>query len=247
MTYTNKIASFFDERVLLHTHVEKAAGTTLTYGLAEIVGWARTIDTRLTPDLRSDRLSAAALQHTWLYSGHHHYGVHVRFEGRTPLYIAAVRPPMERLVSYYRYTVNAPKHPAWRHIGDLDFPSAVCKFVEIDHAIVSGGQTRMLMGRHRIDDLTHEEILDHLNERYWLIVPYRQVNRALVMIRKAFGLPPIQRSSLNVGKGPQVEIDPGVVAMLRERMKADQAIVRWAQDSFEDNIGRAVESIRRRM
>ncbi len=233
---------FLDEHVFIHTHIEKTAGSALVQGLAAIVGWSHTVDVRGDGSISAAGMSAEDRALTRLYSGHFDYGVHRHFTQR-PLYVAAVRPPVDRAVSYYRYGVERTGHPNHKRFSAMDFKSAFNYLDRKAHAVARNGQVQRVMGEAYRDDLSEDEIARHVREAYFAIVPQPRVGAIINAIRKALDLPVLPLAQFNVGKGPEVVLERPLRRRINRCNAADVALLDHVRTSFSETVERVQDYI----
>ena len=104
-----------EDRILIHLHIPKTAGTSLTTILAQ--NYPDGTRKGLNPDDLSK--PADVLKNEFrdikLTYGHLPHGV-ANLIGRKHLYICALRRPGPRILSYYNYIKNTVNHPVHKHL-----------------------------------------------------------------------------------------------------------------------------------
>lgn len=108
--------SYFDRHVLIHTHIAKSAGTSILDALTDILGPDHVMNENRSPNPRSavSSLSSSRRRSLKLISGHFWYGRRARHFDRRPVYLAAVRDPIERFISLFHFVLAGEKHPFHR-------------------------------------------------------------------------------------------------------------------------------------
>lgn len=235
---------FLRSHIFIHTHVEKTAGTALTYGLGAIVGWTYAMDTRLAMSVQAREMPRPVADSLRLYTGHFLWGAHRYFQQR-PLYVATVREPTERAVSFYRYVVTDQNHPGHKLIGNSDFASAMAIFREHNRHIAHNGQARVLGGIRIPEPVDRDALLKHVEDSYFLVVPQEQVNHAVRRLREAFGLPGLLAERPNTGRGEMPTLEPEILRRLEEWNAVDAALYRHACERFDEQLENACDFIRR--
>ncbi len=162
---------FFREHFVVHTHIEKTAGSSLTRGFIEAFGEDRVWDIRGKKHPKPESISPEERARIFVLTGHFLYGAHDRFFDRAPVYVACVRPPLERFRSHYDFVRVRPGHPTHARIAgkslrevveDLRKPKAVLNVM-----------TRALTGQAHIGE---DKLLKHVEDSYLIVTPSHRVN-----------------------------------------------------------------------
>ena len=234
--------AFLAKHILIHTHVPKTAGSTLAHALAAMVGGTQAMDLRLRRALRPRDMTDEDKRELRMISGHFVYGMHERFPQR-PLYLAAVRDPVERAVSYYRFVKGAKDHPNHAEFQDLSFEESWGRMTGRAALTRSNEQSAILSGLQPGDTPDEDLLWQRAKEDYFLIIPQGQVDEAIRRLRAAYGLPWTKVPQMNRSHGDAPE--PG--ADIRIRIEAENALdltlVDWAGRNFEERLDRAVAYI----
>lgn len=230
---------FLAEHVLIHTHVPKTAGATLAAGLSAIVGGVQTMDLRLRRSIPLDRLSGEDLAGLMLVTGHFPYGAHARFPGRTPLYFAAVREPADRTVSNYRFLATHAGEPGHEEAAHCSFE----QWESLHRKRRPDEQSRMLMGARSGNGIDPDEVIAHVDDAYFLVIPQPEVSRALTALRGAFGVAWAPVANANVSVGHEVVPDAPTRAAIRDVNAADTALYEHVRATFDERLERACDYI----
>lgn len=234
--------AFLAEHVFLHTHIPKTAGSTLSHGLASIVGAVNTVDLRLNRRVGLDEMSAEDLARLNLVSGHFAYGVHTRFE-RRPLYVAAVREPVERAVSGYRFLQTPPDHPDHPHVKDRDFETAWEALREALGRAAENTQARMLTDAGTRRDVPEDALWAQIDHAYFLIIPQPEMTRAIQRLRAAFGVPWTRVTPHNISRGYEVELSTDMRTRILAANRVDTELFARISEDFDDRLQRACDYI----
>lgn len=173
----------FDRSILIHTHIEKTAGSTLVRGLARALGPDRVYDLRVVANPRLPTLTAEAKRNIYVLTGHFHYGTQDQYFDRKKVYIACVRQPLDRLRSYFNFVRTRPNHPGYSALVDK-------KFSELVQDIIAGrslrvnGMSRALSGVARP---SKEDLLNHVERNYAIVTPHHRVNDTLRELASLLG------------------------------------------------------------
>lgn len=165
------MSDFFREHLVVHTHIEKTAGSSLTRGFIDAFGEDRVWDIRGKKHPKPEFITEEERRRIFLLTGHFLYGAHDRFFDRSPVYIACVRPPLERFRSHYDFVRVRPGHPTHQRITgkslrdvveDLKKPKAVLNLM-----------TRALTGQSHISE---DRLFKHVENNYLIVTPSHRVN-----------------------------------------------------------------------
>ena len=117
----------------MFTHLEKCAGSSLSFAAGDLFGEHR-VDLR---DGQTDlnQLSKRQLSDIWFLSGHFHYGNLDKYFPKRKLYLATVRDPADRFASWINYVSLRPDHPDHAILKETNFffNEAMHKLIEVSH------------------------------------------------------------------------------------------------------------------
>lgn len=231
-----KSEAFFRSHVLVHTHVEKAAGTSLVYGLKQIFGNAKVYDTRDLPRLDTGDPSVG------VYTGHMWYGVHKVFN-RLPVYVATVREPVKRTISYYNYVMGRPDHPTYPYIEGLEFSDAIRVMVDRKIGPMLNEQCKALTGSMNANFLS---AATNIANNYLFVLPYHAVNNGLNEISCLFGEGGnVVFKEHNKGSSKEVYISAEDKEFILDNNIEDSKLCKWVDSQYENEGWRCkINSIR---
>ncbi|MEM6662812.1 MAG: hypothetical protein AAF666_11625 [Pseudomonadota bacterium] len=236
--------AFLREHLLIHTHTPKTAGSAVSAGLSAIVGGVHTLDTRFKRATPIGDLTDAERDEIFFVSGHFRYGIHTAFD-RVPLYLAAIRSPVDRVVSMYRYMQDAPEDEQDLSVTKLDFDEAWRVMDENGGPDRRDLQARYLTGKK--DGPLDEDFLWHQADiGYFLLIPQDRVSEAIHRLRAAFGVAWTKVSRVNPSRSAPVEPSKDSSTAIRERNPLDQALFDHVAARFDDNLNRACAYIAKR-
>ena len=234
---------FLNEHVFIHVHNEKTGGTTLTHGIANVVGWAQTHDLRQRNVVPIEALSAADRDQIRLFNAHRKYGEHHRFR-ETPLYVSSMREPVTRFVSFYKFVQARPGHPSHVYVGERSLEDAYETLRSKARGWARGNQqARAMLGGDLEAEITSEEVIEHVRENYFLVAPMNKINAAIAGLRSAMKLPPVTPQRLNVSKSPDLDVSPALRERLLEDNQVDTALIEFAKADFDARLTRAIAYI----
>jgi hypothetical protein len=229
-------AAFFARHIVLHTHVEKSAGSTLCYALTRMFGPEHCLDTRPREAPRPEALSPDALARLRLLSGHFHAGSHEQLFDRVPVRIATVREPVARLLSFLGFLARSPDHPEYPRLGTLPPDAAVEVMLAEGHRMVSNSQCRVLSGT-TVFEAAHRAA----EEEYLAVLPHARALDLARLFSDALRLPApnpnIRRNAAPDGGRPV--LSPRLEELVRHAVAEDARLVAWAEDTAEATLARA--------
>lgn len=227
--------AFFRDHVLIQTHIPKTAGSALSAGISAIVGGVHALDRRLKISVPVEDMSSADLDDVWFLSSHMGYGQHVLFD-RTPLYFAAVRDPVDRAVSYYRYLQNRPNEYMSKHARGLSFEDS---WHAIDTASGPDGrnmQSRKLISFKESGPIDEALLWRRVSDDYFLIIPHHKVESAIHRLRAAFGVFRTPVAKVNVSKSEAVEPSAEIIEQIRHANALDVQLYDRVVSDFDETL-----------
>lgn len=237
--------AFFREHILVHTHIPKTAGSSLSAGLTAIVGALHTVDRRLAPSVPIEEMTPEDMDDVYFISSHTGYGLHRLFD-RTPLYVAAVREPVDRAVSYYRYLQNRPTEPAHQQVIGKTFEDSWHALDAEMGPSRRNMQARMLISP--VDDEPVDEALlwQRVEHDYFLLIPHDKVGHAIGQLQTAFGGYRAPLAKVNVSKADPVTPSDEIQRTIREVNALDAALYARVVAEYEDSLADACRYVAQR-
>jgi len=208
---------FFSRFLLVHTHVEKTAGTTLVGHLSRLFGAEHVLDLRSAEVPQPAALDAERRRAVWLLTGHFHQGTIEGHFHRRPVRVALVRRPLDRVVSYYKYVHAAPNHPAHERYGHLPFPEAIRKMLELDAGPTRNEQSRVLTGMR---DPGWPDVAYAVERQYAAVCTQPSVDRLTALFNERFGVE-VPHRFLNRGAPDAPDIDEETQRLIEETNALD--------------------------
>lgn len=233
---------FLARHILIHTHIPKTAGSTLATGLSSIVGGVHAMDLRLARRVDLEEMTTDDLADLKLISGHFPYGMHTRFN-RAPLYFAAVRDPVERAVSAYRFLLTHPTHNDHPVVLGRDFPSAWQALQDKRGDRGKNEQARLIMGGKPGDAIDPETLWKQAEHAYFLIIPQPRMTEAIHALRAAFGIPWAKIAPMNASKGHDTTPGDAMSRLILEADELDAALYARIEADFPARLQRACDVI----
>lgn len=228
---------FLDAHIIVHTHIEKTAGSTLSRALHGLAG-DRFRDTR-DGGPRPAALPAEEKTRLHVLAGHIFYGVHQGFDQK-PLYMAAVRDPVAREVSHYRYLLGHPEHPAHKTVAGKGFSEGYAAFTEFRGAAkMQNRQCQHLTGKVDPLRLTRNEVRRRLERDYFLVIPSDRMTETLGALLSALGLDAPVETRVNVSSAAPVDVPDALADQIRQTNALDDWMVREAERLFAQKLDAA--------
>ena len=230
-------SAFLREHIFIHTHVPKTGGTALFHNLASMFGAMHCLDVRLSRSGPFADLSVAEMDEIHMISGHFDFGVHKAI-GRRPLYIAAIREPVARAVSAYRYMQTAKSQPEHATCRDLPFEEA---WAEMDRRFDSqrrDRQSHMLWGTSEITIADWDHLVRRIEDDYLLVIPQNRIADAVARLREAFGVYKAPVQDMNVSRAPEFTPSDDIAATIRDANALDARLFDYVADCFDARLAR---------
>ncbi|MBX6374684.1 MAG: sulfotransferase family 2 domain-containing protein [Acetobacteraceae bacterium] len=216
---------FFDHFLLVHTHVEKTAGTTLVGHLTRLFGAEHVLDLRSAEVPRPADLEPQQRRAVWLLTGHFHRGAHEGQFDRRPIRLALVRQPLDRAISYYKFVHGAPTHPAHERFGHLPFPEAIRKMLELDAGPIRNEQSRMLTG---MNDPKWPDVVYAVEQQYAAVCTQSSVVRLAALFNECFGVD-LPCQYLNRGRPGTPHLDEETQRLIEETNALDIRLFQYVE------------------
>jgi hypothetical protein len=221
-----KEKNFFSYYLIVHTHIEKCAGTSLNIDIANLVGNDYSYDLR-HPELKRPKfMNQVERDNIKFLTGHFHFKDHMTFFTKSPLYIATVRDPVERFVSFVQYAKEREQHPA-HSLCILPPEECMEKLLsERNHGVVSNGQC-MALSKARTFEHARKNIIDN----YLIVQPFYSVKNISNLFYKLLSdnnsFPVEANTYTNASKKNTVNLEPSTVKRIRELNSEDDKLFKW--------------------
>jgi hypothetical protein len=231
---------------LIFLHIPKTAGTTLN----RIIEWQ--YDPRLIYTVdpyqiratvgRLRTLSEGRRRRLQVVRGHLIYGVHDCLpQGGT--YITMLRDPVKRVLSSYQFILRRPLHPLHRKlkakgIGVEEFLTYTANRQNL--------QTKMLAGVPYVgpcDDNTLQKAIAHAERDFTVVGLSERFQESLLMIAATYQWKIPYYENRKVSKS-RPEIDPAMIALIRQHNPYDLALYEYGQKRFEQDLRRHAEAMK---
>ncbi|WP_372620581.1 hypothetical protein [Falsiroseomonas sp.] len=235
------LAAVFARHVVIHTHIEKCAGSSVIEGFRRLFGPPACLDLRAADAPRPAKLPPEHRARIRLLTGHIHHGGHEEAFGRQPLYIATVRDPVARLVSFLGFLRRSVAHPEYARYAGVPVEEAVRRMVSRRYSFVGNGQC-MALARTP----SFEAARASIERNYLLVLPHASANRIPALFADAFGLPrPKQVIWVNAtpAKPPEIVPDEALAAHIHSLNAEDDRLYHWVLENEEALLARATERL----
>ena len=218
----------FKDKMIFHTHVEKAAGTTLVNGLKEALGTEHVHDLRPPAAKSPSDMASAEKVRLYVLTGHFHYGAYMNDFARPKTFIATIRHPFDRFRSYVNYVRSG--HPAYRYVGGKTFAEVIGDYIDARRPQADNQMARVLTG---LKSPTFEQARDNIEQNYLFVAPHQRVNDALSSLLGVVNhtAPPPR---LHSNKGPKKPMEDvgDLEARFNRANELDIELHRYCEDRF---------------
>lgn len=238
-------SAFLREHIFIQTHVPKTGGTALFHNLSSIFGAVHSMDLRLPRSVPFRELSVEDMDEVHFISGHFNYGIHAPI-ARRPLYIAAVREPVSRAVSAYRYFQRAKSQPEHEVCARNCFEDAWREMDKSFKAQRRDRQAEMLLGTLDREKDNWDDLCRRIDQDYLLVIPQDRIDEAIAQLREAFGLPKAPAQRANVSKAETVTPSDAISAEIRAANPLDARLCEHINATFKDRLQSACHFIAER-
>lgn len=222
---------------LIFVHIPKAAGSTLKRILR--YRHARAEAVFLDVDREEEQLQAlrdmapAARSRVRILGGHHPYGLHEYFS-EPSAYITAVRDPVQRVVSLYRYGLSRPGH----YLHD-----ALTEGMSLEELVRSGvttetdnGQVRFIAGHNKdipygaCGEAMLQKAKDHIERHFAGVAVAGDFDRSLVLAshRLGWARPPVY-NDVNVNSRTAARVSASALQVIAEHNALDIELFAWVK------------------
>jgi hypothetical protein len=261
----------FSRNVLVFVHIPKTAGTAACDVLFKQLGFDRCLETndgkvgkihesrlrkfawRARKSLRNAALrlrgvdpllpksvARADFARLRLLGGHYALGEEPKL-GREPVYLTAVRDPVDRFLSDYYYRIDQRStRPAGRRERHAFWTYDVDRFV--DHVYARRAWNEMnLQCRYLGGVATFAAAKRAVDDRVFLAAPSNRLNEFLQLLRPVLDLSSTQAPRSNVGRARQGKAPPSpeTLAKIREMVSEDQLLFDYVSRAFDDLFRKA--------
>lgn len=233
-------AAFFGRHIVLHTHVEKAAGSTVCYALTHMFGPEHCLDLRTPGSPRPEAVPPDSRAGLRLLSGHFQAGSHEHMFDRQPVRIATVREPLDRLQSFLGFIARSPGHPDHARLGTLPPDDAVEAMLAEGHRMTANSQCQVLS---RVPAFAPAR--DAAEEEYLLVLPHAGALELASLFAEALRLPRPNHKIRRNQSPPFARPILGARAetLVRAATAEDARLVAWAEENAARLLARARERL----
>jgi hypothetical protein len=226
---------------LYFMHIPKTAGTSVRAVLAEQYRPEELLlvyedELNLAhPDEAFTARARTRLHETRIIYGHYYYGIH-ELLGSRPIYVAIIRDPIERVLSFYNHSARVPGWPYYSRIQQgLTLADFVANCVDYQ---VNNLMTRMIAGvkeRHELRVLSEsylEQAFAHISKSFLAIATVERLNDMMELLKPTLGWKRYDLPRLNATEGPLVQAPDGRTrAIIQEHNRLDTALYQKFQNS----------------
>ncbi len=222
---------FFRDNLVVHTHVKKTAGTTLSHGFRDAFGRDRVCDTRGPKQKPPAMLTSEERDAIFVLSGHFRYGgKDIGYFDRNPVYVACVRPPLERYRSAYDFVRMRPDHPDYARVTGKTLQETVEELAKSPRNRINV-MARTLCQNNKVEAA---ELFRHVEENYLIVTPHRRVNDTLNALVPLLGGQPLDRDLYKNKATERTAEDIGELKPWFESAnRLDADLVQFVEDNYE--------------
>ena len=234
-------------RIVIFVHIPKTAGMAFwkviqrSFPASQIYDLKKKNLKRIIPEL--GELSSRKPPGVSVITGHQPYGLHTALAAPFT-YATMLRDPVERLLSFYYYVREQPKHP-------LHEPVTSGALTLLDVArIEANRQTRMLAGRRRDetgeDDLALAKL--HLETHFTLAGFVERFEESIALMQWLLGWPfrPYTPENVTGRRGRADSLTPGELRAIRACNEMDFELCEFAARRFDRLLAEQPAAFHRR-
>lgn len=222
--------SYFNRHILFHTHIAKSAGTSILDALTDIFGAASVMNRNRAadPEVAVRTLSWSRKRSLKLLSGHFWYGTQDGYFNRRPVYLAAVRDPIQRFNSLFHFALASRTHPLHARFDRLG-PDGSARWFFLENPRLANEMTNSFgvpLGMSPVE---------WIERRYAIVVPTARTDSLIAKLYEIFadGIPPRTWRS-NPAPLSGFTISPAVAEECRASAARDVLLCRQMEDRCDE-------------
>lgn len=247
--------------IILNLHQPKSAGKSLEMPLRRKLGENLVRVSKVFPEISVEKISKyreeIANHYDEIFSdeievvtGHFYFGIHESIN-RKCKYISVIRNPVERLKSYYNYTMNSTEYFLKDFFVEnaINFESLarfgdgfnISGYPDEFNYMVENGQVRLISGIERplsepVDDEIFQIACDNIRKHFLFLATSDNVNEVVIALFLELGhIPPLAIWPANVTKNKVVgEVSSELAEYISKRNAYDFKLLESAQESFSN-------------
>lgn len=257
--------ALFDKHIFIHTHIEKCGGSTLLEHMTTLLGPQYVCDLRASPPKPAKELLRCYpnmrknMPNIRLLSGHIWYRTPwatlfpnsrwiskllppniFSYCRKQPLYIASIRHPIDRLISFFHYVKANPSHIEYKDaIKNADFDQFVQELIRTE-SLKSKNALCMQISRHRAPLGLLEKAKDAFDHRYLAIVPHNKTHELANMLAEVLKLPKVENFVINSNAKKEKTIpSKETLDLLEERYSEDIQLYHYILHRYQNKLDEA--------
>jgi hypothetical protein len=233
---------------IIFIHIPKTAGSTLARVFkSNYVWWPRRKVFVADSTLKEgplEKYSDAQLRSVRLVHGHVAFGIHAYFP-QPCVYVTYLRDPIKRLVSFYNYIHEEPRHYLYEQVATAGMTME--EFLTSDMTIeLDNLQVRMLTGTEKsvpfgaLTEVHYKQALDNINAHFAFVGITEHFDESLLMMRDAiswnfFPLYVRAMTGSRTGRKP-CDLSPDALRLMEERNRFDVRLYTEIKARVEQRI-----------
>ncbi|WKN33491.1 sulfotransferase family 2 domain-containing protein [Porifericola rhodea] len=168
--------------------------------------------------------------------GHTNYGLHEYMNGKTD-YIAFLRKPVDRIISFYYYVLSLPEHRLYDTITKNNM--SLYDFVlNINQGDVNNGQIRYISGIRDKPELMLERALENIEKHFPVVGFLEQYDKSLVLLKHhyQFHLPYYRVRNKTKKRKTSEEISKETIELIQEMNKEETLLYHEMEKRFNAQL-----------
>lgn len=228
---------------LIFQHLPKCGGSTFRRIINRMYPSEKTFSINVVNDVELNtekfiNLPIESRDKIHLLHGHMKFGLHQYMTGN-PKYIAFLRKPEERILSYYYYVLGSPRHRLYKQI--VGQKMTLYDFVtSINESDVNNGQIMFISGIEDKEEFMLEKALENIENHFSFIGTIERFNESLVLLKKMYqwSMPYYRVLNKTMDKRPLKNIDKRTIEAINDLNRGDNMLYEKMDKVLSERIGK---------